>query len=138
MGARGKLAALAVAVTVSSGLVATAAPASAAGPCGSGYNLVGTYDIAYESGTKTGTLEVRWNSSTGMNCALAYGYGDHYGAETSKWVEIRPSGSNSWDSDHGVYKYYAGPVYASARGRCIDIFALVSDATISLSNVHCG
>lgn len=65
---------MAGAVLASTALVAGAAPAGAAGPCGSSYSRIGVYRIP-ESGTRTGTLEVYYSSSTGKNCALAYGYG---------------------------------------------------------------
>lgn len=45
----------------------------------------------------------------GKNCALTYGYGSSANAENYKTAKIRPSGGST-DSDHGWFKYYAGPV----------------------------
>ncbi|RSM98092.1 hypothetical protein DMB42_44560 [Nonomuraea sp. WAC 01424] len=59
------------ALATSTTLVAGAAPAGAAGPCGSGYSRVGVYDIGVQKyGYRTGILEVYYSSSTGKNCAL--------------------------------------------------------------------
>ncbi|SEH03621.1 hypothetical protein SAMN05444920_14035 [Nonomuraea solani] len=101
-------------------LVAGAAPAGAAGPCGSGYSRIGVYSIT-KDGTRTGTLEVHYSSGTGKNCALTYGYGAY--ANTTSWKRVtisRGDGSGS-STDAGRYESYAGPVYVSASGQCIDV-----------------
>ncbi|GAA2876019.1 spore-associated protein A [Nonomuraea rubra] len=123
----------------------TATPAGASGaanPCGSGYKLVGSYTIA-KDGTKYGTLEVRWSAATGKNCALAYGFGANYGRADYKSVRIETTGSTRWaDTDWGDYKYYAGPVYVSARNTCINVAAHVRGTRgtgfVSKRSVHCG
>ncbi|MEV0199706.1 hypothetical protein [Nonomuraea sp. NPDC050691] len=127
------------ALTVSTTLVAGAAPASAAGPCGSGYTRVGVYPVKRGDGTRTGTLEVYYSSTSRKNCALTYGYGAY--ANTPSWKSVvisRGDGSGS-DPNSGTFTYYAGPVYVSAGGQCIDVEATVPDwVTLRLNNVHCG
>ncbi|MEV4833917.1 hypothetical protein AB0K05_05305 [Nonomuraea sp. NPDC049486] len=119
-------------------LVAGAAPAGAAGPCGSSYSRVGVYAVS-KNGTRTGTLEVYYSSSTGKNCALTYGYGQYDGTTSWKHVTISRGDGSGADTDAGNYKYYAGPVYVSAPGQCIDVSATVPAWTIlELNNVHCG
>jgi hypothetical protein len=120
-------------------LVAGAAPASATGPCGSSYTRVGVYSVKRGDGTRTGTLEVYYSSTTRKNCALTYGYGAY--ANTPSWKSVvisRGDGTGS-DPDSGRYTYHAGPVYVSAPGQCIDVEATVPDwVTLKLNNVHCN
>ncbi|TDD06155.1 spore-associated protein A [Nonomuraea deserti] len=138
MRTRGKLATLLASATLAStALVAGAAPVSATGPCGSSYSRVGAYAVP-ESGTRKGTLEVYYNSSTGKNCALMYGYGSTANTTTWKSVRIQRSDNTGLDQDGGNYKYYAGPVYVSAPGQCIDVEGSVGQAGVSYWDVHCG
>lgn len=129
---------LAGAALASTTLVMGAAPAGAAGPCGSSYSRVGVYPIP-KTGTRTGTLEVYYSSSTGKNCALAYGYGSNYGTTTWKGVSISRGDGTGYSVDADYYQYYAGPVYVSAPGQCIDVTgSVVAGKSTSLNNVHCG
>ncbi|WP_329089483.1 MULTISPECIES: hypothetical protein [unclassified Streptosporangium] len=138
MRTRSKIATLAgAAVLVSTWLVSGATPASAAGPCGGGYNRVGVYPIP-AGGARTGTLEVYYNSSSGKNCALAYGYGRYAGSKNRKQVAISLSGKTSWaDADNGLFVHYAGPVYVSARGKCISLRGQVASGVRQLYKAHC-
>lgn len=121
------------------GSAVAAAPANAAGPCGSGYKLVGTYAIK-QGGTRKGTLEVHYNSGNGKNCALAYGYGSYYDKRNHKYVAIQLSGRTYWDDvDEGQFLYYAGPVFSPvARGKCINVLGFVAEGRRHLHAVHCG
>ncbi|MEV1246789.1 hypothetical protein ACIBO2_01035 [Nonomuraea sp. NPDC050022] len=133
-----KLAALASTAMVAGSLMAGATSADAAGPCGSGYSRVGVYAIP-ETGTRVGTLEVHYNSSSNKNCALTYGYGSTAGTTTWKSVKIMVAGAGWWaDVDAGNYPQYAGPVYVSAPGKCITVEAGVKNESRLLSGVHCG
>jgi hypothetical protein len=125
------------ALVASTTLVAGATPASAAGPCGSSYTRVGVYPVKRGDGTRTGTLEVYCSSTTGKNCALTYGYGAY--ANSWKSAVISRGDGSGEDSNSGEFTYYAGPVYVSASGQCIDVEATVPAWTIlKLNNVHCG
>jgi hypothetical protein len=138
MRSRDTLAILASTVMISAGLVAVATPAGASGPCGSGYSRVGTYAIP-KTGKRTGTLQIYYNSGSGKNCALAYGYGATYGKNTYKMAAISVSGGSRWIGyESGTYKYYAGPVYVSARHKCIDINGWVGSVGRVERRVHCG
>ena len=130
MGARSKLAFLAGAAMVSSWLFVTASPASAAGECGSGYTQVDSYAIG-----SAGTLELYYSSSSGKNCAIARdsspGYGHkavYIGLENKPWADV----------DSGNFTYYAGPVYVSAPGQCIDVRGDVGSTVTVKESVHCG
>lgn len=131
------LAGAAVAATTT--LVAGAAPAGAAGPCGSSYTRVGVYAVSRGDGTRTGTLEVYYSSTTKKNCALTYGYGAYANTVSWKSVTISRGDGSGKDPNAGDFKYYAGPVYVSAPGQCIDVSATVPAwVTLELNNVHCG
>ncbi|GAA4928540.1 hypothetical protein HD597_004438 [Nonomuraea thailandensis] len=121
-------------------LAATATPASAAGPCGSSYSRVGVYSIGVEKyGYRTGILEVYYSSSTGKNCALTYGDGPYANTTSWKGVVISRGDGSGKDADADNYKYYAGPVYVSAPGQCIDVEGISPSWTsVKLNNVHCG
>ncbi|MEO3799505.1 hypothetical protein [Nonomuraea sp. B1E8] len=144
---RTKVAAVVSAGMLAAGIIsASAAPASAASaatPCGSGYKLVGTYNIS-QGGQKYGLLEIRWNAGAGKNCALAYGSGSNYGRSDYKAVRIRSSNKSSWaDTDWGDFSRYAGPVYVAAKNKCIDVSAHIEGksgkkAFVYKRNVHCG
>ncbi|MER5325166.1 hypothetical protein [Streptosporangium roseum] len=139
MRTRSSVAALAGLALASTCFLISPPPASAAGPCGSGYSRIGVYAIP-ETGTKIGSLEVYYNSSTGKNCALAHGVGSsYYGKTTYKGVAIRRAGgSGGWVSDYEYYKYYAGPVSISAKDTCIDVQGLMGGTWRRVWNVHCG
>ncbi|NUW37433.1 spore-associated protein A [Nonomuraea sp. SMC257] len=139
MRTRSGVATLAGVALASTCFLASPTPASAAGPCGSGYNRIGVYAIP-QSGPKVGSLEVYYNAGNGKNCALAYGIGpDYYGKSTYKDVAIRRAGgSGGWVSNQGYFTYYAGPVYLSAQGTCIDLAGYMGGTERYVWNVHCG
>ncbi|NUW42144.1 serine/threonine protein kinase [Nonomuraea rhodomycinica] len=113
---RSRTVAALAAVTVSAGLLAAAAPANAAANyCGASYRLLKTYKVE-----DAGYLHVYYSSSTGKNCAVTVGAGEHYGKRDGKSVWIRRTGG-TWIKDTGRYQYYAGPVYVKASGHCIDV-----------------
>lgn len=132
MRTRGKLATfLTGAALASTALVVGAAPASAAGECGAGYTKVGDYAIESQ-----GRLEVYYSSSTGKNCAITRDSNPNSGF---KAVHISVAGASGWaDSDSGSFTYYAGPVYVSAPGKCIDVSVHIGTASTSKWSVHCG
>lgn len=134
-------------------------PASAAGPCGTGYTFIGSHPITVPSfskdfrygkpGTKTGSLDVYWNATARKNCSVAYAYGPTYGVKLYRGNDIGryPSYSPD-DSSAGYYSYYAGPTYTAtqpAGGQCIIIGASIGPSTSDkfsyghafYSPVHC-
>ncbi|MFE4834549.1 hypothetical protein ACFRAU_07685 [Arthrobacter sp. NPDC056691] len=125
---------LLVAVTATTGASLVAAvPASAAGPCGTGYAYIGSHPITVPTyskdyrfgkpGTKTGSIDVYWNASARKNCSVAYAYGPTYGVKMYRenLIANYPSYGPD-DASRGYYSYYAGPVYTNtqkAGGQCI-------------------
>lgn len=134
MNTRSRFAALAGAVMVSTCLVAGAAPAAnAAVPCG-GYRLIDTYNIP-KSGPKKGVIELYYNAANGKNCAIARG--SKVGV-TYKSVTISLSKGTFADHDYGQFSQYAGPVYLSAKHKCINVSGWIGKSKRDVYGVHCG
>lgn len=127
---------VAVGITTGASLVA-AVPATAAGPCGTGYAYIGSTPITVPSyskdyrygkpGTKTGSIDVYWNSTARKNCSVAYAYGPTYGIKMYRENAIAnyPAPAPD-DASEGYYSYYAGPVYTKTQqvgGQCIIVDA---------------
>ncbi|WP_030913182.1 hypothetical protein [Streptosporangium amethystogenes] len=133
MNTRSRFAVLAGALMVSTCLVAAPAQANAAAPCG-GYRLIDTYRIP-KSGPKKGVIELYYNSGNGKNCAIARG---SRVAVTNKAVTLSLTGGGQAAHEHGRFAQYAGPVYISARSKCIDITGVIGKAVRTVRGVHCG
>ena len=96
--------------------------------CGAGYKVIDShrlYDTRYSGAPLLATVFLTYNGATGKNCAVTikrYRVG-----KTSKvygdfmYVEIatRPLNNANTDTDHGNFRYFAGPSYVSARGKCV-------------------
>ncbi|MGR6924397.1 hypothetical protein ACU635_59955 [[Actinomadura] parvosata] len=106
-------------------------PAGAAGPCGSGYRWLDRYPIG-----RAGSIHLYYNPASGKNCALTYA--KEQGRKESMAIKIGIAGAGTWaDFDHGMYRYYAGPVYVSARNKCITLHGLVGQSTRFVKRDHC-
>jgi hypothetical protein len=113
----------------------TASAASYTGACGSGYSVIDSMDVG------DGTAYLTYSSSSGKNCVVTVS--DTPGTPMILGANLRLHRTdNVWkDSEHddGTYKYYAGPVYASAAGKCIDWGGhAASNYTRIDYGVHCG
>ncbi|MFA3875368.1 spore-associated protein A [Streptomyces sp. MMCC 100] len=84
------------------------------GACGSGYSVVNSGDMQYG----LGTVYLTYSASTGKNCVVAIQTEQKYASKMM--AEVRRTGSSTWIRDSGEYRYYAGPVYVSAAGHCVD------------------
>ncbi|MFS4106532.1 spore-associated protein A [Streptomyces sp. PD-S100-1] len=84
------------------------------GACGSGYSVVNWKNMQYG----LGTVYLTYSKSSGYNCAVTIQTEQKYAGQMM--VEIRRTGSSSWIRDSGSYRVYAGPVYVSAAGSCVD------------------
>lgn len=135
MNIRTKLAALAGAAVASTCLVAGATPASAAGPCGGSYYQIDVYNISNSSGKTVGRTHLYYSRSTKKNCAVTYAKRTKRGY---KAVKLRRSGTLKWAVDAGTFNVYAGPVYVSAPGKCIDIEGKVGGSGATYYSRHCG
>ncbi len=114
-------------------VLAQAVPAAAAsygGECGSGYGVVNQADIS------GGTVYLAYNNSSGKNCVVVVRSSS--GAAMNMDAVLKTSDSTSWESDPGNWTAYAGPVYLSAAGRCVDWGGVVGDAWVVRTGTNCG
>ncbi|MCP3012757.1 spore-associated protein A [Nocardiopsis dassonvillei] len=117
------------------GLAATAVPASAAsynGACGSGYGVVNKVEFP----DNRGTTFLTYNNSNGYNCVVTVR--TNPGGAAPMEAFIRVNGTSSWKRDSGDYTTYAGPVYLSAAGRCVDWGGTIGTITKTVFRTNCG
>jgi hypothetical protein len=131
-----KMAALGVAATAATaGVMVNAAPAYAAlygGQCGSGYGVVNLIDLP----NLRGTVYLTYNNSTGKNCVVTIR--ENPGTATLMEAYLRRSGTSSWVKDSGNFTTYAGPVYVSAAGSCVDWGGTIGTASQTRTRTNCG
>ena len=108
--------------------VAETSSAVSASVCGAGYKLIDVLPLEANPGHPLpgGKLEVFYNASNGKNCLVEQALGAQYGKNKRMFVSVcrQPISSvggcsGSGDFDGGDFKYYAGPVYATAPHQCI-------------------
>jgi len=91
-------------------------PYTAKGICGSGYVVLARKYLRDE-GIRLGRIVLLWNQAEGKNCVVAI---KSHQPGTPHFIEafLQVKGG-PMQIDDGSYRYYAGPVKARARGRCI-------------------
>jgi hypothetical protein len=119
-------------------------PYTAEQVCGAGFVKIDRHRLY--SGSRHTTLLAAtfllYNASTGRNCAVTMKR-QLIGRPTSTGVSIKVKGKRRpWVVDQGDYRYYAGPVYRHAPGRCVRwgataVMPFGSDSYISPFG-HCG
>ncbi|MEU3452859.1 hypothetical protein ABZ671_04550 [Micromonospora sp. NPDC006766] len=123
------------AAAATAGVVATASPASAAlygGQCGSGYNIVNLIDLP----NSRGTVYLTYSSSTGKNCVVTIR--EKPGTATLMEAYVRKSGTTKWIEESDSFTTYAGPVYVSAAGSCVDWGGTIGTASQTRYGTNCG
>ncbi|WP_407986356.1 spore-associated protein A [Kitasatospora sp. CMC57] len=122
------------AVATAGALVAVPSVAQAAtynGVCGSGYRVIDSVELV------GGTAFLTYDSSTGQNCAVTVR--TNPGDKVYMLASIRVGIPNSpWHKDGDYYGTYAGPVYVSAPGQCIDWVAQIDQSSSVRFDIHCG
>jgi hypothetical protein len=134
-------------------LIAIAFPATASAKrnpytaeqvCGAGFSKIDRHRL-YSGSSHTTLLAATfllYNASTGRNCAVTMKR-RFIGTPTYTVVSLKVKGKKRpWVVDYGQFKYYAGPVYKTAPGRCVRWGATVdtpfgSDTYVSPFG-HCG
>ncbi|MEU5722715.1 MULTISPECIES: spore-associated protein A [unclassified Micromonospora] len=131
-----KIAALGLtAAAATAGALVNASPAYAAlygGQCGSGYGVVNLIDLP----DLRGTVYLTYSSSTGKNCVVTIR--EKPGTATLMEAYLRRSGTSTWQKDSGNYTTYAGPVYVSAAGSCVDWGGTIGTASKTRTGTNCG
>jgi len=123
------------AAAATAGVMVNAAPAQAAlygGQCGSGYGVVNLIDLP----NSRGTVYLTYNSSTGKNCVVTLR--ENPGTATLMEAYLRRTGTSTWTKDSGNYTTYAGPVYVSAAGSCVDWGGTIGTASLTRTGTNCG
>ncbi|MEV2274739.1 spore-associated protein A [Nocardiopsis sp. NPDC049922] len=127
---RGAAAGLALAATAA---VAAPAPASAAsygGRCGSGYGVVN------QAAVPGGTVFLTYNDANGQNCVVTVR--DRTGSAISMDAALKTSDGTSWQTDAGQWQTYAGPVYVSAAGQCVDWGGAIQNEWVVRTGTNCS
>jgi hypothetical protein len=131
-----KIAALGLtAAATTAGAMVNAAPAQAAlygGQCGSGYGVVNLIDLP----DNRGTVYLTYSSSSGKNCVVTLR--ENPGTATLMEAYLRRSGTSAWAKDSGNFTTYAGPVYVSAAGSCVDWGGTIGTASKTRNGTNCG
>ncbi|MFK0045240.1 hypothetical protein ACIQU4_14180 [Streptomyces sp. NPDC090741] len=124
--------ALAIGTGVAAVSALAAVPAEAqtvsGGSCGAGYYQQDAYPLGDSQGaTGAGVIFLYYSSSTGKNCAILRRDADFLVSD-GMGITLKSS-SGGVDSDgQRAYTQYAGPVYVSARGACVQITANITGA----------
>ncbi|MER8101385.1 hypothetical protein [Kitasatospora sp. NPDC094016] len=121
------LAAVLAATVLAGGFVGLSAGAAHAtdrvNKCGSAYAFKKSWSIKDNGDAHVvGFIDIYYNSANGYNCAIARGNDATVTNHHEIFIAIRRSGTNDWidDGAGSNYTQYAGPVYAYAKGACID------------------
>ncbi|WP_329101264.1 hypothetical protein OG792_20580 [Micromonospora sp. NBC_01699] len=124
----------AAAAAMATGLTAlTPGAAQAAaynGSCGSGYGVIDAMSLVGR-----GTVYLTYSGGTGKNCVVTVR--DNPGSRLPMTASVSLAGA-PWITDSGSYTTYAGPVYVTARDRCIDWGGSINGLGSYQYNVHCG
>jgi len=103
-------------------------PYTAVEVCGAGFYKIDKHKLFSGSRhtTHLATTFLLYNDSTGQNCAVTMKR--HYiGEPTTTGVSLKVKGKKRpWVVDQDAFKYYAGPVYRTAPGRCVRFGGTVS------------
>lgn len=152
-----KLTAGAAAIIATLGLAALAPAEAEAASCGAQGKHLHSFPLTSPTnGKKIGSLDVYYNGRYGgTNIACLHHYGDAWGWTSTDYVRITRCDSyygcdtldySNTDYDVGDYKYYAGPVRATAtRYRCVSAYAAINDpydqrkrTSITVDNIGCA
>ena len=119
-------------------------PYTAEQVCGAGFHKIDKHKLYSGSRYTTllATTFLLYNGSTGRNCAVTMKR-RFIGKPTYTTVSLKVKGKRRpWVVDYGNFKYYAGPVYKTAPGRCVRWAATVStpygDDSFTSPFGHCG
>jgi hypothetical protein len=103
-------------------------PYTAEQVCGAGFYKIDRHRL-YSGSSHTNLLAATfllYNASSGKNCAVTMKR-RFIGKPTYTTVSLKVKGKKRpWVVDYGQFKYYAGPVYRTAPGRCVRWGATVS------------
>jgi len=112
---------------------AKAVPATAYnGVCGSGYGVIDSLPIS-----TLGTVYLTYNNATGKNCVVTVRATSGAAVYMAAAIQLTDDDS-SQVVDDDFYTTYAGPVYLSAAGQCIDWAGQIANVYTEEDASHCG
>ncbi|MFD1536988.1 hypothetical protein [Nonomuraea guangzhouensis] len=126
----------AVTLLATAGLAAPVGAASGYTPeqlCGSGFNTValGRMPVTDQTNTMRGQVYLLYSPPTGEHCVVTI-KSDFVGTPTRATATLLVQGlaftAPRKEEDAGNFKYYAGPVKANARGRCVSFRGTIESA----------
>lgn len=115
----------ATALGAASGPTATAAknqPYRLEQVCGASYHFVNELPLGVD-GRQVGLTVLGYSAVTRKNCAVTFKV-TRIGTPSYTAVSLRKAGGG-FHTDKGRFKYYAGPVYVKAPGKCVQFGGVV-------------
>ncbi|WP_319957263.1 serine/threonine-protein kinase [Micromonospora yasonensis] len=109
-------------------------PYTAKQVCGSGYQVIDSAALT-ANGVRKGRVYLLYNTSTGTNCVVTLKDTD-VGRATAVSAYLEVQGKTR-QTESGGYKYYAGPVRASAPGVCVKWGGSTGGASYGSPFEHC-
>ena len=95
--------------------------------CGSGFGVIDQFDVKGPKGGVMGTSYLLYDAGSKRNCAVTLKR-RAVGKASYTTVSLKAAGAKAaWHVDFGDFKYYAGPVYVKAPGRCVRFGATMKD-----------
>ncbi|MCT4352340.1 acetyltransferase [Streptomyces sp. Je 1-79] len=138
---RGKSVALTLLLSTA-GLIGLSTPAHAASSakaesaCGSGYRVIDGMPLSRDQTTYDwATVFLLYNGSTGKNCVVTVRDEPEFKVNMSAKVRVY---GGSWIQDTDHYSSYAGPVYVSAAGKCVQFHGMSNGSEYTSPWGHCG
>ncbi len=110
-------------------------PYTAVQACGSGYKVINSATLT-AGGRRQGKVQLLYHAGTGSNCVVTLKESNVGKAtQVSAYLEVQ---GRARSTDSGSFKYYAGPVRASAAGVCVKWGGSAGGASHNSPFEHCG
>ncbi|WP_375372079.1 protein kinase [Micromonospora sp. PPF5-6] len=110
-------------------------PYTATQVCGAGYQVIDSATLT-ANGVRKGRVYLLYNTASGTNCVVTLKDTDVGRATTaSAYLEVQ---GQDRKAESGAYKFYAGPVRASAPGKCVKWGGSTGGASYGSPFEHCG
>ncbi|WP_376787209.1 serine/threonine protein kinase [Micromonospora halotolerans] len=112
----------------------TKQPYTAAQACGSGYQVIDSATLT-AGGVRKGRVYLLYSTAGGTNCVVTLKDTDVGQATTvTAYLEVQ---GKARQTESGAYRYYAGPVRASAAGACVKWGGSAGGASYGSAFEHC-
>ncbi|HSA52902.1 MAG TPA: spore-associated protein [Yinghuangia sp.] len=99
--------------------------------CGADYKTVNSAPVG-----SLGTVYLTYNAANGKNCVATIRNNPGAAVEASSWVFIPDT--EEYAEDNGDFTSYAGPVYATGKGHCVDWGGHIQQVHVQVTGSNCG